>query len=95
MLSEDVPPLAVDGVRQVADVEHEDRRVDEAPELIEERVRLRVAVEQPEWDREEQTDENRERKKVVPLVVREELGSERAHSDGCGVVLLDDPAGPL
>ena len=66
-----IPPLPVDRVRQVADVEHENRRVDVAPELIEERALLRVAVQQPEGDGEEQSDEYRKGEEVVPLVICE------------------------
>ena len=89
------PPHPVDRVRQVADVEQDDRRVDVLRRARGERVLAREAVHEPERDGHEQAEEDREGDEPVRLAVREELLAERAHGYGARVVLLDDPSGPL
>ena len=54
------PPLAVDRVGQVADVEQDDGRVGEVTSALNQTTGLAVAAREPEGDRKEESDEDSE-----------------------------------
>lgn len=70
-----VPPLSIDGVGQVSDVESNDRDVDVCDGFVYPRVWLRELVDEPERDGESETDEDREGEHVVWLAVGEAINN--------------------
>lgn len=59
------PPLAVYGVREVADVEGNDGSVDVRCSLRDEGARFRIAMHEPERNREQETNEDSKGNQVI------------------------------